>query len=641
MSGTTQNALFDDQFLEAYAGHSIMNDPKVALMELIANAWEAGATKVEILLPNENGDKFSILDNGHGMTEKHFRERFMRFGYRRTDHQGIYAEIPPENKNIIQRPAFGKNAKGKFAAFLFGNRFFVRTWRDNLEHSFEIFPNHKSALAFKDLPARAIKGHGTEIYVNKAHASTLTPEQARTEIGMRFLTDPHFEVFVNSERVKFSDIPEENIKIIEFEVDNFGKVKITIIDSNNTDKTTHQHGVAWWVNRRLVGECSWKGTGQEHLFDGRRVAAKRYTFIVEADNLKEKNAVLPDWTGFNPKNQEYIEVRTEVNQRIKEYILELTKESRAEVFNEIKSNNGRVLKEMPLISRGKWEDFVKKVQEECPSITDADLQRLSLILANLETTESKYGLIQQLAELNPDNLEDLNLILEKWNIDLAKIVLDELEGRLKLLEQLRLKVKSSDTNEVQELQPLFHRGLWIFGPEYETIEYTSNEGMTAVIQKIFGDTGKGSLNRPDFVVVPDGTVGFYGYSRYDDDDGGEIGIASLTIVELKKPGVPIGRDEMSQPSKYIEELFNKGLINDLTKIRCFVLGDQVKQYFALPITERDKQVKIIPLDYDTVIKRAKSRLLNLHQKVSSAPFLKETRIEEFLLEKSQPELIYS
>jgi len=76
MSGTTQNALFDDQFLEAYAGHSIMKDPKVALMELIANAWDAGATKVEILLPSENGDRFSILDNGHGMTEKTFSRTF-------------------------------------------------------------------------------------------------------------------------------------------------------------------------------------------------------------------------------------------------------------------------------------------------------------------------------------------------------------------------------------------------------------------------------------------------------------------------------------------------------------------------------------------------------------------------------------
>ena len=46
------------------------------------------------------------------------------------------------------------------------------------------------------------------------------------------------------------------------------------------------------------------------------------------------------------------------------------------------------------------------------------------------------------------------------------------------------------------------------------------------------------------------------------------------------------------------------------------------------------------MDYDTVIVRAKSRLLNLYKKVSNAPFLEETRVKEFLLEKSQPELSY-
>ena len=126
---TTQTALFDDGFLQDYAGHAIMKDPKVALMELIANSWDAGATKVEITLPSENGDRFSILDNGHGMNDKQFQSRFMKFGYRRTNQQGTLAEIPPDNDQIKNRPAFGRNAKGKFAAFFFGKKFFVRTWR--------------------------------------------------------------------------------------------------------------------------------------------------------------------------------------------------------------------------------------------------------------------------------------------------------------------------------------------------------------------------------------------------------------------------------------------------------------------------------------------------------------------------------
>ncbi|TWV88970.1 hypothetical protein [Chitinophaga pinensis] len=148
-------------------------------------------------------------------------------------------------------------------------------------------------------------------------------------------------------------------------------------------------------------------------------------------------------------------------------------------------------------------------------------------------------------------------MLTKWEIDFAKIVLDEIEYRTILLEKLQMKLLSELTDEVQDLQPLFHRALWIFGPEYETIEYTSNQGMTKVIQDLFGvDRLKGSRNRPDFAILPDSTVGMYSFSKYD-MEGAEIGIDRLTIVELKRPGVLIDDEQKSQAWKYVTELLKK------------------------------------------------------------------------------------
>jgi hypothetical protein len=68
---------------------------------------------------------------------------------------------------------------------------------------------------------------------------------------------------------------------------------------------------------------------------------------------------------------------------------------------------------------------------------------------------------------------------------MAKIVLDEIAQRLKLIEELQMRTRDERSREVQDLQPLFKRSLWIFGPEFETIEYTSNSGMTRVIQDLF------------------------------------------------------------------------------------------------------------------------------------------------------------
>ncbi|GAB3299357.1 hypothetical protein [Hymenobacter tenuis] len=460
---------------------------------------------------------------------------------------------------------------------------------------------------------------------------------ARSEIGMRFIVNPQFSVFLNGIQIEFADIPENNISKLSVTVDEIGPIELDIIDVIEGDKTTQQHGVAWLVNGRMVGECNWKGIGYQHLLDGRKTAAKRYTFIIKADVLNNSRTILPDWTGFYPNNPEYLKVHEAVHSTIKEYLLELTKDVRLSTFKDIQRENSGELRKMGLVGRLRWEGFVQEVQKDCPSISETDLFKLSSILAKLENSSSQYSLITHLSAMQPDQLDSLVGLLDKWNIDAAKIVLDELEFRLQLLEQLKIKVLKNTTSEVGELQPLFHRGLWIFGPEYETIEYTSNETMTSDIQNLYGGEMIGTNIRPDFAILPDSTIGFYAYQQYD-ENGGEIGVDRLTIVELKKPGVSIGEEEKSQAWKYVKELIHKGLITN-ARVACFVLGDTLDPLEAFPTKQREETVVIIPMCYDTVIARAKGRLLKLYDKVKGAPFLDKVRIDEFLLEKSRIEFV--
>jgi hypothetical protein len=61
---------FGTNFLKDYAGH-IITDPRVAVIELIANSYDAGATRVDVGWPDA-GQIFSISDNGIGMTGTEF-----------------------------------------------------------------------------------------------------------------------------------------------------------------------------------------------------------------------------------------------------------------------------------------------------------------------------------------------------------------------------------------------------------------------------------------------------------------------------------------------------------------------------------------------------------------------------------------
>jgi hypothetical protein len=67
-----EEIFYEDRFLESWAG-SIVTNPSTAIVELVANCWDAYATEVHITMPDQKTNKqFSITDNGKGMTKDEF-----------------------------------------------------------------------------------------------------------------------------------------------------------------------------------------------------------------------------------------------------------------------------------------------------------------------------------------------------------------------------------------------------------------------------------------------------------------------------------------------------------------------------------------------------------------------------------------
>ena len=418
-------------------------------------------------------------------------------------------------------------------------------------------------------------GHGDPCLCRRGTNCGLSAEDVRAEIGMRFLTDPTFCIRVGRCPVVLSDIRKGQIKEYALDVDGVGSVQLVAIDTLKTDRTARQHGVAWRVKTRMVGDCSWKGQGREELIDGRRIAAKRFTFIVFADCLE--SAVLKDWSGFEDGNEAFQKAAAIVYEKIDGFLASVSRSDQRHAFKKARDANRDTLGRLSPLEADKWETFVGKVQQTCLSLRERDLVQLSTVLANLELSQSKYALIQKLGEYDSAQLDDLHQILADWTVDMAKEVLDEIQTRLLLLDELKRKVANDKTDEVQELQPLFKRGLWIFGPEFETIEFTSNEGMTTVIQRLFKPDEKvmGSRDRPDFAILPDGTVGFYSYPKYDTVTTGEVGVDRLVIIELKKPGITISTEQMDQCWQRVKELLTKGLLQEYSYVTCYPLGQTV------------------------------------------------------------------
>jgi len=74
----------------------------------------------------------------------------------------------------------------------------------------------------------------------------------------------------------------------------------------------------------------------------------------------------------------------------------------------------------------------------------------------------------------------------------------------------------------------------------------------------------------------------------------------------------------------------KGLVDESSKITCFVLGSTIESQETHPRKEKDDRVIIKPLDYTNVITRATTRLHRLYDRVKNAPFLNKKEIKEFV-----------
>lgn len=620
-----EELFYEERFLESWAG-AIVTNPSTAIVELVANCWDAYSTKVNITWPDIKSDlRFSIKDNGIGMTREEFKYIWRAMSYDRIKRYGKTSHPPPGLQGL-PRPVFGKNGKGRFASFCFAKEYQVQSVKDGQQFTFRVYRTSTSPLIIEELEyiPHGVEGHGTEIIgIGEIPKIYLSEEQARELLGSRFLANPAFQVELNGKRISFSDISESCLSETNIDIENIGTVKILHIDTQKADRTTKQHGIAWWVLNRAVGECKWRGSDFQRILDGRTSEAKRYTFIVQADFLNDANAVKEDWSWFKEDNEIWKTARPVIQDAIKEILSNTDKAERETKRQSVIQRIGNSVNTLPPMSKDRVEAFVNEVVDNCPNLGEQEIVQLSSILTKLEKSKSRYGLLEILHNQEPHDLDALHEVLVQWTIGMAKIVLDEIQNRLKLIAELKAKIQIAGIDEVHELQPLFEKGLWMFGPQFESIEFTSNRGMTTVIRDLFRDkSGKGTLNRPDFVVLPDCSVGFYARSSYDDDYN-EDGVEHVVIVDLKTTKLTLGSKEKEQVWKYVKELKNKGYIKKSTRVDGFVLGDEIEQGEGGVRTEDDNQVKIMPMLYDTILCRAEKRLLNLHSKVKDAPFLAE------------------
>lgn len=598
----------------------VMEDPQIAITELIANAWDAGATDVEIIWPDEN-NIFYIKDNGCGMSFEDFQDKWSNIGY---DRQNISNSIEIEvNNKKIKRDVYGKNGLGKFSVFCFANKIEIETSKDGVFNVFEVEFNGYSGFAIKHISTGESDWTGTKIIALESKNIRCPEGEVVSYLSQRFFTSKFFTVKVNTVTINFDNIPDSCMdynKSIDLDE---GQLSIMIIKKNDKDTTIRWSGILWRIQGRAVGKpLSWKESGFGDIVDGRTDEGKSYIVIIDADILYPAMDGFY-WDSIDTTTVEYKHVYDIVKKELETFFERYSSERKVQKIAAVKKTSALYFEELGFLSRQKIDSFIEEVVGVCPSLKVNDLNNIVKILSTLETSSGKFGILEKMAKFSTREWENLDQVLSDWTINMAKVVLDEIQGRLSLIERLRCKVDAPDTLEVQELQPLMEKCLWMFGPEFDSLEFTSNVAIASCYQKYMKIKCevKTSKNRPDFTILPDASLGFYSTPSYGDDHE-EKGVSRLLIIELKAPSVALGRDEKEQPFRYCDEFKAIGLIDGSTIVNAYVVGSKLQKSLSNE-PQKEGNVTINIILFHTLLARAEKRLFKLRDKIHAAPFYKK------------------
>lgn len=472
-------SLFEDDYLVRTLNSSITSQADIALTELVANAWDAGATKVSVFIPDEYGDLLVIEDNGNGLTAEEFQERWMTLGYNKLLRQGKQV-LFPDNKKRSPRIAYGRNGIGRHSLLCFNDEYHVITSKNGKELSLTVSTKVQGqAISVTNQNISPSSKHGTRLEV-QVDRNLPNVDKIREIISARFLHDPEFIIEINKKQLSLDQL-DGLLDTTELKTSDGYSITANFIDSKKSSRKSIYQGIAFWESGRLIGIPSW-GLGTIFYLDGRTALAKRYTIVIQSNELSK--LVKEDWSGFkNTKETEnlYQTVSEYVNIMFKQTAKANLEETKAIVKQELAVK----LKDASPLAQYEVDEIIENISINSPTATKETISIAVEAVLNLESSKNGQELLTKLSQLTEEDITGLNTILNKWSVKDALTVLSEIDRRLSIIEAIRKLSKEKDTDELHVLHPLVTESRWLFGPEYDTPEYTSNRQLQTVMRRLF------------------------------------------------------------------------------------------------------------------------------------------------------------
>lgn len=565
-----------------HLGLNLYSNTPAVISEVIANAWDADATRVEIAISTED-NTITVTDNGHGMNLNDINSRYLLVGYRRRDEQG---PTTPEGRSPM-----GRKGIGKLSLFSIANKIFVHTKKSGSDP--EAFLMDSEAIRQKveeqeakdresgksttpsyypkrEEPDASLLGDsGTAVKITdlKRRLTSASIAGLRKRIARRFgLIADNFEIVVNDDLVGFSDRDYfhkarfifqygdynyashcPNLDQSEDNRDPLAFPREPRFDADGLSDPNGDHEIKGWIaiarhsndlddrasdnddNLNKITILMRGKVAQEDILQEYRLGGMITKYIfgeIHADYLDESDADIATTSRqrLAENHPHYLALKKFVEDELRYIWTETNKLKKRREFDTAMSSNPYVKEWYDNLATARLKNSAKGVFQgiDIANMDDEHRHRFyaTAVLA-FEHLKMKHAL-EAFQHVDASNIEEfLDWLADMDGIEASRY-LEIVRERLAIIEELQKKVDDDDYEKI--LQRYIFDHLWLLDPAWERA--TQYKYMEQRIQNAVERVPIRNKNevRPDI--------------RYRRISGMHV------IIELKRPSVSIRKTEI-------------------------------------------------------------------------------------------------
>lgn len=549
--------------------------PASAVMELVWNSLDAGATEIRIQV-HGNGiggvTSIEVLDNGDGLRHDLAVSLFEHIG-------------GSHKKQITVSPHgriyHGKEGKGRYRALGIGSLVKMTSrFKSNgtvLQFNIELDKNSLGDVAISEPevgPGEDGSGFKVQILniLPDTDASVLVKsafeDRLKQELAAYHIRYPDFTVWIGSSKVSFAGLIKS-------------EAHDRIIDKTST--THHEfviHVVEWNLAEplRKTFFCSDGGIPYEESSLGFRTPYNVSIFIKSAyiNDLKANNRLIGLDEVLKVTHEEAKKIGRAFSRKRQaedaQYFIESLKAEGAYPYS---GNPENIVEEA---ERQVFDILAWNIKEHLENFDDLEKSNkaltLNLVKVALETDSKQLrSILENVLKLPPEKVQELSDLLEKVTltdvIDLANTVKNRLACLSGLTSIIFDREASADVLERRHLHRILIKELWVFGDQY--LLGADDNDLKNVLKSHLKHLGRDDFeemlsqdNEHLHGNIPDICL----WQKYGKEYDGRY---TNLVIELKKPTVRAGFDEVSQIQRYAQIVADDDRFDKLKTKWVFIL----------------------------------------------------------------------